>query len=126
MILADSNVWIALFKKDDALHPKASRLMTALEKVGITEYAVGEVCSVLSMKASASIANGFIQFITNSAQVDILLSDGRIFYGTLASFEKRKHDKLSFTDTSLLLLASEHKILTFDKNLAKEIEKLSP
>ena len=121
MTIADANVWIALFKKDDSLHTRAKRLLTRLPKVGITEYVVVEVCSVLSMRTSKEVTDGFIHFIMGSKTVEILPSGEDLFFGTLRLFEEQKHGKLSFTDVSLLYLSREYTVLTFDKNLERAI-----
>lgn len=125
MIILDSNVWIAYLSKIDSQHEKAEKLFAKLdEEVALPEYLVGEICSVLALRAGKQIADRFLDFISDNSSLEIILSDKELFLGSIGVFQKMKTNKLSFVDCSLIYLADFYKILTFDKLLKKTIKKI--
>ncbi len=122
MLIIDSNVWVALFNKNDSQHNKAKSFFDKLEmKVIIPEYVFIEVSTILLIKAGKNIAKKFIEIAQDNSDVEICLSSGELFLNTLRIFKNSAKDKLSFVDISLLFLSESYKIITFDKNLQKAI-----
>ncbi len=125
MIILDSNIWIAYFSKKDSQHKKAVELFMGLtERVILPEYLIIEICSVLALRAGKKAADGFLEFISNNNDLEIILSDKEIFLASMGVFQKIKTKKLSFVDCSLIYLSDFYKIFTFDKSLEKEIKRL--
>lgn len=127
MKILDSNVWIALFNKEDSLNKKASYIMKELiknnEKIFITEYLILEISTILLLKNWKKLADNFINFVYDNSDIDIIYSDRYFFENTIQFFTKNNYEKLSFVDQSLLLLSKSYQIITFDKELNRFIKK---
>ncbi|MDD2516365.1 MAG: PIN domain-containing protein [Candidatus Gracilibacteria bacterium] len=127
MKILDSNVWIALFNKEDSLNKKASDIMKELiknnEKIFITEYLILEISTILLLKNGKKLADNFINFVYDNSDIDIIYSDRYFFENTIQFFTKNNYEKLSFVDQSLLLLSKSYQIITFDKELNRFIKK---
>lgn len=122
-VIFDSNVWIAFLNKEDSQHEKAVQIFQENEdKVVIPEYVVLEVSSVLQIRANQSLANKFLQKISQSTNVEILLSTQELFLATNVLFQSQKKGKLAFTDYALLALSEKINVITFDVNLQKAIK----
>lgn len=128
MVIFDSNIWIALFHTSDNQHLKAIDLVEAYTgkiKVGVSEYVMTEVCSMLLFNAGWSVVSRFIKEVIQNPEVEILYSSPNLFSKTLKLFQQPENIQLSFIDTSLLYLARFYEVITFDKALAKAIKKLN-
>lgn len=123
MMILDSSVWVALFSERDSQYHKALKIAPSFKSVAITEYIVLETSTLLFAKAGKETAEKFFEYALNNKEVELLFSSQDMFYGTLQLFRKAKDKKLSFVDTSLLYLSSEHEVITFDKELGKAIKK---
>ena len=127
MILLDANVLIALFKIDYSQHDKSVKLFYELIKtqtlVGIPEYVLVEVCTVLIQRADKPLANVCVERIQQNALIQIMPSSEQFFTAVLGYFMQETHTGLSFTDVSLLYLSRTHTILTFDEQLKRAIKK---
>ena len=124
MIILDSNVWVAFFNKSDSQHQKAKKNLKEITgKVTATEYVILEVCSVLLVRAGKQVANKFLEIVFDNDDIEILLSDGGFFEKVINLFQENNNKKLSFVDVSLLCLSKSHQIITFDKELLKELKK---
>ena len=126
MIILDSSVWIAYWNKNDNQHEKAEKVFSKIDnKVVLTEYLVLEICSVLSLRVNKKIADKFLDFALSNSDIELFLSDENHFTGTIKNFNKNKTGKLSFVDCSLLYLSKFYEVITFDRGLKREIEKMS-
>lgn len=124
MMILDANVWIAFLYEDDALHKKAEKIFELdKEIIGIPEYVIIEVSSVLSQKAGKKIANDFLEMIMQSKDVEVMFADDQFFMNAASVFKKHQDRKLSFIDYSLLYLSEFYEIVTFDKNLQRAIRE---
>ena len=121
-IILDSNVWIAFLNKDDSQNAKASELFTniSIEKVLLTEYIILEVATIIKQKRGQKSANRFLYNFTNESQLKILYS-ADFYQQTVELFISSSPNKLSFVDTSLVVLSDKYKIISFDKELTKII-----
>ncbi len=124
MIILDSNVWVAFFNKSDSQHQKAKKVLKEITgKITATEYVILEVCSVLLVRAGKQAANKFLEIVFDNDDIEILLSDDGFFEKVINFFQENNNKKLSFVDVSLLCLSKSHQIITFDKELLKELKK---
>lgn len=124
MIIFDSNVWIAFLHKADTNHTRAEDIFQRQGRpIGIPEYVIIEVASVLSKKAGKELADKFLDMVLNSKDVEVLFSEDQFFLQVAEFFKKRKEKHLSFVDFSLLYLVLEtsYLVITFDKQLLKAI-----
>ncbi len=121
-IIFDSNIWIALFNKNDSHHEKVSNLFLEPQSIYVPEYIILETTSVLQLRASKQIANMFAQMIIETKQVEVLYTTEAFFNTVLKLFQKQQK-KLAFVDCALLVLSKDYKIYTFDKALNLAIEQ---
>lgn len=127
MILLDSNVWIALFNKEDSLHGQASNDFTKIierkEEIIVTDYVILEVATILQQRAGQEMANSFLEHVLSAEGILLINIDEMAFTQVVEFFKKDRH-KLSFVDASIVILNKNMgvKILTFDKDLTKEIK----
>ena len=125
MMVLDSNVWIAFFNPDDSNHHEAQKIFSKTqEKVGLPEYVLLEVTTILAQKMGKDIADQFLQMTRASKDVEILPSSKEFFDGVIQLYLSKTNEKLSFIDYSLLYLSSKRNVVTFDKDLKKELAKM--
>jgi len=125
-IVLDSCVWIAYLNKGDSQNKKAEKVLDGIKgKIVLPEYIILEVCSVLSMRVSKETANKFLKLALNNKDIYLLISSENLFYDTTQKFIKNTKKNLSFTDISLICLNKSFKVITFDKELKKELERKS-
>jgi len=123
MIILDSNVWIALFHKEDTLQAKAHNLLENISsKILLPEYVLLEVCSVLKRLKRKQAANQFLDYVLDNRDIDCFHTSPSLLEETIKLFRTRSQDDLSFIDVSLLSLSRFHTIHTFDKKLASAIK----
>ena len=124
MVILDSNVWIAYLNKNDSQHKKAEQIFQKLNKpLILPEYIILEICSVLAIRASKNVSDKFIKVFLYNQDIQILLSNEKLFINTLKRFLDKTSKKLSFVDAALLHLSKSYEIITFDLNLQKAIKK---
>jgi predicted nucleic acid-binding protein len=123
-IIADTNIWVALFNEYDSDHKSIVKYANFLggEQM-MPDLIFYETLTVLRNKSeNNNPLNTFIEFATRSKLVNI-----RLFYENNADvlnlFVKEHKDGLSYIDTLLLFLSKDYHILTFDKKLKKRIKE---
>lgn len=121
MIILDSSVWVALFNDDDNQHKKAVKIFSDLKSlpVGLPEYVILEVASVLALRANKAVSVQFIDYALENESIEVVYSNGLFFDASVELFKKAK--KLSFVDCALLYLSRNNEIITFDNDLKKAI-----
>jgi len=121
MIILDSSVWVALFNDDDSQHKKAVKVFSNLKSspIGLPEYIILEVASVLALRANKAVSVQFIEYALENGSIDVIYSSGLFFNASVGLFKKAKN--LSFVDCSLLYLSRNNEIITFDIGLKKAI-----
>lgn len=120
MLILDANVWIAALNADDSQHAKASQIFEQIhETVVIPEHILIEVVNVLTLRIGKKVADQFLQMALNSGDVEIWFSSENFTKEMIRYFLANSHKKLSFQDQSLHFFSQSHKVLTFDKDLAK-------
>ena len=123
MMIVDSSVWVALYNEFDSQHRKALSFSTAFVDVAVAEYVLLETSTLLLSKAGVDVAEKFLEYSLNSAEVTVLYSSPEFLQETARLFRGLKNKRLSFVDISLLLLSESHEVVTFDKALQKAIQK---
>lgn len=130
MTILDADVWIAYLNTEDSQHAKAVKVIGELEAkqeiIGVPEYVVLEVVTVVRRIAGATIATVFMATVAENALVRILPSDTSLFRSVCFAVYHARVPKLSFTDIALLRLAQKHRVITFDRALARAIAYPEP
>jgi predicted nucleic acid-binding protein len=122
MMVLDSNVWIAWFNESDIQHTEAVRIFSSTSSPIIApESVVVEVSSVLLKKAGKKIADQFLRLVSDNADIILLCSNEDFLTKVIDKFLSVSTKKLSLVDIMLLVLSEKHIIVTFDRDLAKEI-----
>jgi predicted nucleic acid-binding protein len=117
-ILADSDFFIALYKKDDSNHKKAVSLLKTLPGVELlmSVFVYSEVATVLSQRVSQKTAHYFMDDIrTHGAEV--IQSDSMLFEHAKQIFRGQISKNVSFTDVVNMALAQAQgikEIVSFD------------
>lgn len=123
-IIFDSNVWIGYFNVNDTTHKRA---VAAFEKydgqtIILTEYILLELATVLKQQIGPVATNRIISVLLQTDTIEVLESTA-YFQETLQQFLTTKEKHLSFVDTSLVTLANDFIIITFDKKLAAALKR---
>ena len=126
MVILDSNIWVAFFDEYDSTHQKAVNIFASMtEKVLITEYIILEAVTIISQKKNKGVANKFLEKISVSENIKVHSSSQEFLDEVVNFYLEKSNRSLSFVDYSLLFLSQKIQIITFDKKLKKEIEKLN-
>ncbi len=123
MLIFDTSIWISYFIVEDSNHEKAVKLFASQAHVGLSEYILLEIASVLTLKLDSVTAKNIVEGILDDRKL-FFLDSNNIFERTLALYLKLDYrHKLSFVDISLIALSRDHKILSFDKELNKHLDR---
>lgn len=120
MKLLDSSVIVAFFRIGDSCHKKAVEIFFEKDDFLLTDHVISEVLTVLKLKEDFEVVQKCVDFLTSVQGIRIHETQPELFWSAMDFFQKTKN-RLSFTDTLLLLLSRENRIplVTFDKELAK-------
>ena len=121
MMIIDSSVWIALYNKADSQRAKAMCISATFADVALSEYVFLETCTLLLAKGGRDVAELFLAYVLDSADVIVLHSSPEFFQATARLFRHLTNKNLSFVDVSLLVLSESNNVITFDKALARAI-----
>jgi len=122
MTIFDSNVWIAFLYLADQQHSKAEKIFSLHQgAVVIPEYIIAEIVTVLTRKDAKSVADRFLEIVTDNKDVEILFCTDQFFMHLTNIFKTHHQHNLSFVDMMLLSLADSYHIVTFDKALQQSI-----
>lgn len=109
-VFVDSNVFIGIFNKDDALHKKALTLWDGLKKedalIVVSNFIISEVITVLSQRVGKQLALefAFSIYFNEKEEVELVRMDERCELLTLEYFTKISSKNVSFTDVSILAI----------------------
>lgn len=124
MTILDSSILIAYISKQDSQHAQAVKLFKGLKPpVAIPEYIIVEVCTVLAFKVDKPTAIFFLEFVIGNKDFVLLPSGLQFLIDVVHLFKTSAPPALSFPDTSLLYLSEHNEVITFDKQLARAIQK---
>jgi len=122
-IIFDSNVWIGYFNTEDSTHSKAVAFFKMYNNytIVLTEYVLLEVATVLKQKIGYAATNKIVTMLLQTENIQLLQS-ADYFAPTLNMFLTSKDKNLSFVDVSLVVLAYDFVVITFDKKLATALK----
>ena len=124
MILLDTNVFVALVNKSDALHSRARQAIIELqEPIYLHEHVYIETLTVLATKYGMLAVEKFVSFVAQGQVVLFLPSNASDLSSITSLFRTRSAGKLSFVDATLLYWSRSYNVLTFDKELARAIKR---
>ncbi|MBN1170275.1 type II toxin-antitoxin system VapC family toxin [Candidatus Micrarchaeota archaeon] len=125
-MIVDSSFLISFYSKKDANHEEAVKQMKEHEDfLLIPDYVVGETATVLLYKNSLRNSNLFLEIMENTKNIKILYTSPSDFKGVFDVFKNQKK-QLNFVDACIVYHARKLRlgVLTFDKNIQKEIKKI--
>ncbi|MEK7107451.1 MAG: type II toxin-antitoxin system VapC family toxin [Patescibacteria group bacterium] len=123
-IILDSSVWVAFLRDSDSQRGKAKRILGNLQDaaVAVPEYVLVEVATALKNKGYEKVAKKFVAEVMEDGRA-FLPAGESLAHATAKLFLERERDYLSFTDTALLALSEQYRVITFDRKLQKAIDK---
>ena len=125
MLLVDSSVIIATFRKNEVHHKEALNIVEYAQEIVILDYVLSEVLTVLKMRESTDIALKCLDFLTNNNNIHIRQLHHSELTKAIIFFKENKNT-LSFVDTALIIYSRSHtySFATFDKELQKYFSSL--
>jgi len=131
-LLADSDFFIALYKRDDANHEMAVRLLETIgEKnmsIILSVFAYSEITTVLSQRIGKATARNFMEDVETSG-VRIVLATESLLEKAKHIFRQQRSKNVSFTDAANIALANMQgfdTIVSFDNDYKKNGLRLFP
>ena len=124
-VLLDSNVIIALYNQNDALHKRAletfKKLAETKIKLVISNYLLLEIYTILSQRDSKKTALEFGDLIRNEKPFLIQRIDDEMEEQSWQIFTKIKDKDVSFVDSSIIaqVLEGNYRLVTFDQKIIK-------
>lgn len=131
-ILIDSDAFIAFYSKEDSLHEKSVKVISAISKKNYSQYTtwevIDEVTTKLSYRFSRDTARKFLYKLLVS-DIFIVYPDENLASKALEVFEQVKNEHVSLTDCFNIAVCKDKKIdcvFSFDKIYKKVGLKLLP
>ena len=123
MILLDSSVIIAAFRKEEDHHRDALDIFRHNTSFLLLDHVLFEVGTVLKMREGQLISQRCLDFLLNTEGIDFVRATDEEIQKSLLEFQEEENKKLSFVDTLLLVLHRTRNIslATFDKDLQKKL-----
>ncbi len=125
-MILDTSVWIAYLNIDDSQHAKARTLFASLKPntvIIIPEYIYLEIVTILALRMSKVFSINFMNAVSNNSGIRLLPTDPDFFEKVIEVFRKIRSKQISFADASLVYLSTKYPVITFDKQLQKELKK---
>lgn len=127
-IFLDSSFLIALINKKDSLHNKALEYVELIEnnECYISNLVINEVVTIIGNKINLEVAISSFELITSVFNVINEYDIKNFNYNTMRIYETY-NTKLSFTDSSIILLMNKLNIsdlICFDKEF-KKVENIN-
>jgi len=124
-LLADSDFFIALYKRDDANHEHALKLLEKIDEEGkslaVSILAYSEIATVLSQRVGQTVARSFMKDLERS-DARVIQTDESFFEKTQEVFRAQRSKNVSFTDASnIALMGTEEfdSLVSFDEDYRK-------
>lgn len=123
MVIFDSNIWIAWLNKTDSQHSRAEEIAaTAIFPVGLPEYVLIEVATVLGQRVGKKTADQFLAYVWDNRDIIVLPSNPEMLHAVIKLFCAGVQRGLSFVDVSLVWWAQQrYTVVTFDMLLQKAL-----
>ncbi|MEK7595462.1 MAG: PIN domain-containing protein [Patescibacteria group bacterium] len=120
-VLIDTNIFVALYDKNDPTHKQAANMFASLPsdaRLVTTSEIVGESITVIAMKVGKDFALRLISEIVN---IELLFVEEIIFYKAIEVFKRIKSKNVSFVDCVSFVIAREKRfgidcVFTFDRH----------
>jgi predicted nucleic acid-binding protein len=119
-VLVDTNVLVALYNSEDSLHGKARALITETSTFSVLDIVVLETLTVLTSRSGFAVAVECLQYLTETDGITIVASSPHM-HDYFNYFARLASPKLSLIDVALLAHATDMHVVTYDKDLQKEI-----
>ena len=124
-LLADSDFFIALYKRDDTNHKRALKLLEKIDEEGmglaLSVLAYSEIATVLTQRVGQIVARNFMKDAENSG-VRIIQTSIPLFEKAREIFRAQRSKNVSFTDASNIALVHMEgfdSIVSFDADYRK-------
>lgn len=124
MMILDSSVIVAMFRKDDVHHKEALKIWKTWKNFLLFDHILSESLTVLKLRENLDIASNCAEFLMKNEKITIEQISLKDIEDTVMFFIIDKN-KLSFIDTLLLIQSQKRKIplATFDKDLIKVLTR---
>jgi predicted nucleic acid-binding protein len=120
----DSSVFVAFYHAGDSCHQEAVETLKRLDNATLLvhPYVIQEVVTVLAYRIGKKVADDFLRDVLSSTNVRLVNPDLK----AESEFFLRIKDRLSFTDSSLIVLAQQTKaeLVTFDRQMETVFKKV--
>lgn len=125
-VLLDADAYIGIYSKNDALHHKATHILSKTGKKGckhfVTYDVVDEVITKLSYQLGKKVSKSFIKDLLKS-DTQIILPTEKSLQKTLKKFKTIQSKNVSLTDCTNIIAYKEYEIdaiFSFDKIYPKQ------
>lgn len=123
-VFIDSNVFIALFIKDDSLHEKASDKWSKLREEEVylftSDLVISEVLTVLRLKDGKETAIDFGRIALEESEIlNIIPVTQELMNDSYSVFKEVENKDFSFVDASIVAISRklDMEVVTFDEIL---------
>lgn len=126
IIIFDSSVLVSFCNDNDSQHEMALKYEDEIEKMQILpDFIFQETATVLKYKDNPTSASFFVEIVSNNESIRVVSLLDEYHTEFVKEFLNPENKDLSFIDSSLLALhkSGKYKVVTFDKNLQKLINK---
>lgn len=120
MLIVDSSVLVAAFRKDELHHQTALHTCQSADQISVIDYVLAETLTVLKMKESVYVMQKCHDFLFDSDGIIFdRLTDEELKMSTDFFYSHQKN--LSFVDCALVVYKKSRNLplATFDKDLQK-------
>ncbi len=125
MIIPDSSFWVSLFDESDSYHAQARTIAgTLIPPIWLHEYVLIETATVLAKRQGKEVTAKFILALVNNRDVILFPVSKEVLTHITKRYLTLIDKNPSFVDVALIHASEEHEIITFDKDLDKEIKSL--
>jgi uncharacterized protein len=129
-VFIDTNVFVALFNKDDSLHKKATEIWHDLREgnalLHTSYFVISETLTVLRLRAGKGTALKFGRTIFEQTKaLHLIPTNEQRAKSAYEIFTDVPVKNFSFVDATIIATAHEQnlEVISFDKNLLKNIKK---
>lgn len=124
MILLDSCVLIAAFRRWEVHENISIEILESWEMLWITDFVLSETLTVIQMRESHQAMQKCYSYITIHPKISIIKTNSQLFDQVIDAMIATPSN-LSFVDRLLILYHRNHqyKIATYDKETLKELKK---
>lgn len=125
-VLLDADAYIGTYNEDDALHQKATHILSEMSKKGCKHFVTYDVVDEVTTKLSYQLGKGASKkFIKNllESNTQIIFPTEESFQKTLKKFQTINSKNVSLTECTNMIAYKEYEInaiFSFDKIYSKQ------